>query len=363
MNRNLLVDALASRATFLVKIDQPAAVTENGETRRQRIRGELLVTANQPLGATSVHVKLYRFGLHSIDTPDTALTGEISVSGYSGAGVLEPVEHSPDLWRLNMHMNASVTYSQIAATDSLPIEPDYVIGPSEDHTVAIGATVAVNRDEELESRLTITSGTLQAKRIPSTGGSLRSIELDLHGHRVIPLSATANPTLVIPLQPVQFPVGGKWTGTSLDDQLERANHIWRPCAIQFCAEEFYPINDPAVGSSENPAEILKSYHREGAIEVFFVLSKKLNGHTYPAGTAIAGVVISESPAPDASLLAHELAHVLSACHPQYDDCAPHLWRGADDTVCDPKPPISDTNSPRNCAKARRSGQALLKTRL
>lgn len=364
MTQEIFTDPRDRPWSLLVRVDTNAVIGENDFERPQRLQGEFLIDIAGIWGS-GVFVTLRRLGLSSAGPPTGSPTGEISISTSRGGGSMRLILAATPRVELDLHVEAMVTYGQIAKRGEIPLEPDSHSAPSELFRGSLTARLRLQPGSPIERRISLEEGRITLHKTGESLGAVRSLGLDLAALPAFSLLTSAQPAISIPLRPVRFPLGaGLKTGGTWGQQLARANEIWSLCSVSFDGLDFFDHPNGNLARSRDLAAILDAHRENGVIEVFFVASN-LTGHTYPTGTALAGIIMPEpatGPA-DPNLLAHELCHVLGGCDAQEDWCGKGLWKGAVQTITDPVRPISRLVTNTICADARKYAQPLLRTLL
>lgn len=371
MERELLIDPRDVSPSRLILPLRGEVRIDDAAPRRQRFRGELELTLERQLSASNSEVAVHRLGLFTIDTPLEARSGEISIASTKGAGVVLP---SPDAaWRLEIELSAAVTYRQIAPPGEVAAGQDFTVPPSERFTgtatVELVSTAAPGPGVEAHSATL----TLE-RRTEVKGGALRSLRFESGAELLdraawfLPLSVRSRKTL--PLRPVRFPLGREGTtGHSWQDQLDNARSVWNGCGIDFIDLGFKDLDDQALALEDSATQVFLAHREEGAIEVFLVASRDLADQTDAAGAAFAAVLLVEDEDQDPFVLAHELGHVLGACHPDGQGCDQAvlgseltLWRPTappDGSVLQPADPLIAKVPAADCVRAYDFPQPLL----
>lgn len=357
MDTENLTDPRENPFELLLQVDGMATVEETTSERRQRLRGEILMRLEEQLAPPAGRVRLKRLGLHSMDTPQNTQSGEIGIRGIEGTGQLTTA--GLDSWQLKMRVSCRLIYRQIADLAERRPERESEASPSESFTGSLALEIELDSDALSETKLRIVSGALVLNRKHEPLGNLLAVKLPLDGSLGFAIDIGATLSLEVTLQPVVFGLAGcLWTGTSWEDQLARAQDVWRKCSIIFKGLPRFesPLN---LAHSIKKAEIESAYPREGAIEVYHVASR-LSGSTFPRGSSLASVIIPENDQLDDYLLAHELGHVLGLCHPTAEDCTHPV--GTYDSILDvTQTPFDPSNSDTNCQRAREPGLELMKS--
>lgn len=204
------------------------------------------------------------------------------------------------------------------------------------------------------------------RRTEVKGGALRSLGFESDAATLTRPAWFLPPSVrapkILPLRPVRLPLGRQaMTGRSWQDQFDKARSVWNGCGIDFVDTGFEDLEDQALALGESATKVFLAHREEGVIEVFLVASRDLADQTDAAGAAFAAVLLVEDEDQDPHVLAHELGHVLGACHPDGQGCGQGvlgssltLWRPTappDGTILQPADPLWWRTSPRPTAPA------------